>query len=114
MAKYKRSYSFEIITEAGKLDVSGCNSFAILNAGNTLVTLDTIIPLEPLDSFRGGEAHPDIEEAHVFDVEFAIGPDVPPADFITPVGGVFGTAYQSSNANGVRDSRCILIKTHIV
>jgi hypothetical protein len=112
MAKYKRHYSFEPVNEAGKYPIKGCNAFSIYNAGNTIMTVNKTVPVEPLALFKGDDAHPDIEEDFDCFLEFNVGTDTP-ADFTTPTPGTFGRFGATTNPAGTKEMRAIIIKTHL-
>ena len=113
MAKIKRTYSFEPVNDTGKYPITGCNAFTIYNAGNTVMTVNKTVPIEPLGSFKGEEAHPDIEEDFDCYLEFNTAFDVTPADYTTPTPGTFGSHGSSVNPAGIKEARAIIIKTHL-
>lgn len=113
MAKYKRHYVLEPL-QRGLNKITGCNSFSIYNAGNTVCTVNRILPLEPMALLEGAECHPDIEEEADIYIEFNDALDVAAADILTPTGGTFGNAGSDSNPTAIKDSRVIIIKTVLV
>ena len=113
MPRFKRKYSFAMLTETGKLKATACNSFTLYNAGNVNVTIDRILVLQPGDCWPDNNDTVDIEDDHEFSIEFNIGDGLPPPSFEAPVPGFGARDGSGTNPTGKFDTRVVLIKSHL-
>lgn len=94
--RYHRTTKRELIDANRKYNTSGCNTYSIYNIGNTIVTIDGILPLLPKEQFEGPNEHPDIFDYSDIDIQFAEFPY---------------SGFASTTAN--KDNRVIITKSYV-
>lgn len=110
----KRSRGRVTLTAINKDDTwnaDGCATYSIYNAGNTNVTIDGILVLQPLQTWEGPGFHPSIGwySRHTIVFDRANAPTIK-----TPVGGQFPPSTIVAPGDPVApDNRVIIFKGNI-
>ena len=68
---YKRTTKRDLIDSNRRQNANGCNTYTLYNIGNTVATIDGILPLLPGEQFEGPNEHPEIFDYSDFDIVFA-------------------------------------------
>lgn len=92
--KYQGIASIDTIQEPGPWNAGGCAQYSFFNAGNVNATIDGVLVLEPRQTWKGPEMHPEVDYYSTHRVEFdeanaptiktAVGGVEPPSKIINP------------------------------
>ncbi len=109
MAKYKGKSKRELLDRNQRWQASGCSTWSIFNAGNTLISIDNAIVLYPGETYEGPEMHPDVELQCEFDITFANVGNYAIEDFAATAGPIPAKIEISpENPTPGIDRRCVI------